>query len=75
MNAEHLAGGHRSAAASLGQGAIVLHGISKRFGSNLVFDNVRPGIGTGEVVVLMGANGASKWIPELRWQRIHRRSE
>ena len=68
-------GEHRDRAASPGRRAIVLHGISKQSGSNLVLDNISLGIAVGEVVVPLGADGAGKRAGELRWQPIHRRSE
>ena len=75
ISLEHIMGEHRDPAASPGQGAIVLHGISKRFGSNLVHNNISFGIAASEVVVLLSANGAGKRARELRWQPTHRRSE
>ena len=75
ISPEHIAGEHRDAVASPGQEAIVLHGNSKRFGSNLVLDNISLGIAVGEVAVLLGAKGARKRARELRCQPIHRRSE
>ncbi len=75
ISPKHIMGEHRGSATSPGQEAIVLHGISKRFGSNLVLNTISFGIILDKVVVLLGANGAGERGRELRWQPIHRRSQ
>ncbi len=74
ISPEPIKGRHRDAAASPGQEIIVLHGISKRFGDNLVLD-ISLGIAAGAVVVPLSAIWAGKQARKLRWQPIHRRFE
>ena len=75
ISPQRIMGEYQDAAASPGQEAIVLHGIGKRFGSNLLVDNISFGVAAGEIVVLLGAKGAGKRTRELRCRPIHRRSE
>jgi ABC-2 type transport system ATP-binding protein len=46
--------------ASVGEPAVVLDGVVKRYGSRTVLDGVSLAIGRGEVVALLGPNGAGK---------------